>query len=309
MFKFANNVDFNKISNTGARGLILLALLSVKPRSLKELRNAFIDCGVMNNNNSDDIIRIDINTLRHAGCEISRNYKEGKYYFNLDKNQFAIELNKEDVECLKKVYNRAKKDLDIIKLLEFDDFFIKIANQIIDEEIKEQILGISELKHYNKELLREIYFACGKNYQLMLSYMRISSNTIVYKNITAQKIVIQNNKIYLYGYDNDIKKSTVLNFKRIKGVFARVFGCKEKETNIINIKFYLKDDFIDSLNENEIIIETIGDTYLIEANYYNEFYAMQRILSFGKNCKVLEPEDFKERIITKIKEMRDVYDD
>lgn len=309
MFKFANNVDLNKISNTGVRGLVLLGLLSVKPRTLDELKRAFVDCGIMSEKNSKDTIRIDINTLQYAGCVITKGTKKNGYKYTLKEHPYVVEFDEEEINFLKRSYNKAKKDLDIIKLLHFDDFFTKLANFVQNEKIREQILGISEFKHYDKDLLRDVYFACGKNYQLNLEYVRPSTNLKVYKNITAQKLVVQNNKVYLYGFDNDIKKSTVLNFKRIKRILARTFGAKEKETNIIKIKFYLKDDFINALDENEMIIETIGDTYVVEANYYNEFYATQRILSFGKNCKVIEPQDFKERIISKIKEMRDVYGD
>ena len=35
---------------------------------------------------------------------------------------------------------------------------------------------------------------------------------------------------------------------------------------------------------------------------------MQRVLSFGKNCTVLEPDKFKAKLIEKIKEMRNIYD-
>lgn len=309
MFKFAKDVNLNKISNTGVRGIVLLALLTTKPRSLEELKKAYIDCGIMSESSSKDIIRIDLNTLKHAGCKISRCTKGTKYKYILEEHPYIIEFDENEIEFLKRIYNKAKKEAKILKLLDYDEFFTKLANYVQDENIKEQILGISELKHYNKELIRDIYFACNKKYNLKLAYERPTSKTIVIKNIVAQKLVVQNNKIYLYGYDNDIKKSTVLNFKRIKEIILRAFDGNEKETNLIKIKFYLKDDFIDVLDENEIIIETIGDTYIIEGVYYNEFYATQRILSFGKNCKVIEPDDFKKHIISKIKEMRGIYGD
>lgn len=309
MFKFANDVDLNKISLTGVRGIVLLGLLSLKPRTFKELKKAFIDYQLMNESNSDDILRLDIKTLRHAGCEIINTSKKGGNYYVLKKHPFGLELDEKEIKNIKRIYNKTKSELDILKLLDFDDFLIKLANFVQDEEAKEQVLGISELRHYDKQLLRDIYFDCEQKYQIKLLYNRPSTNLKVYKNIYAQKLVYQNNKIYLYGYDVDIKKFTILNFKRIKEVIARTFGKGEKETNLIKVRFYLRNDFIDSLDDNEVIVETIGDTYLVEAIYYNEFLATQRILSFGINCKVIEPEDFKDRIISKIKEMKEVYGD
>ena len=47
--------------------------------------------------------------------------------------------------------------------------------------------------------------------------------------------------------------------------------------------------------------------YLIEGVYLTEFSMAQRILSFGANCILLEPQELKAKIVDKIKEMRKNY--
>ena len=69
----------------------------------------------------------------------------------------------------------------------------------------------------------------------------------------------------------------------------------------------LKNSGKEVLEENEQIIETTDDGIIVEGKYYNDFIAAQRILSFGANCIVYEPEDFKQDIIQKLKSMRRVY--
>ena len=61
--------------------------------------------------------------------------------------------------------------------------------------------------------------------------------------------------------------------------------------------------------ENEVILENRDDGYIIEGRYYNDFLAAQRILSFGANCTVLEPQEFREKIIQKLINMRNVYNE
>ena len=60
--------------------------------------------------------------------------------------------------------------------------------------------------------------------------------------------------------------------------------------------------------ENENIVESNSDcSSIIEGNYHNEFIAIQRILSFGSACTVLEPKDIKQKVINKLLSMREVY--
>ena len=65
-------MDINQVSLTGVRGIVLLALLIDAPRSLQEIRQAYLNLKIMEPEHSDDIIRIDINTLKASGCDITR---------------------------------------------------------------------------------------------------------------------------------------------------------------------------------------------------------------------------------------------
>ena len=60
-------------------------------------------------------------------------------------------------------------------------------------------------------------------------------------------------------------------------------------------------------NPNHPLADENG--YIIEGEYHNDFIAIQRILSFGADCTVLEPENFKKKIIEKLKSIRREYND
>jgi predicted DNA-binding transcriptional regulator YafY len=77
----------------------------------------------------------------------------------------------------------------------------------------------------------------------------------------------------------------------------------------VTIRFKLKEFDLSGIMDNETIISgSLSEGFIIEGKYHNEFIAMQRILSFGDNCIVISPENFKENIIDSLKKMRALYD-
>ena len=161
--------------------------------------------------------------------------------------------------------------------------------------------------NYNIDFVKELLEDCEEKRVLTLIYKNPTAKEESQKDISAQKLVLQNDNIHLYGYDFDKKRSIVLNIKRIKSIITRYTGLGKIEAEIITVKFLLKNSGKEVLEENEQIIETTDDGIIVEGKYYNDFIAAQRILSFGANCIVYEPEDFKQDIIQKLKSMRRVY--
>ncbi len=102
MFKIADKTELNQISLTGVRGIVLAGLLIMQPRSLEEIRKAFIELNIMENENSDDILRIDLNTLKIMGCEISRASAKTGFKYVLGKHPFAFKIDDEEIVLLKK---------------------------------------------------------------------------------------------------------------------------------------------------------------------------------------------------------------
>ena len=62
-----------------------------------------------------------------------------------------------------------------------------------------------------------------------------------------------------------------------------------------------------AFSDNEKLLEIEGSDLIIEATAPNEFIMMQNVLNFGRRCIVLEPLDFREKIMEKIKSIRGVY--
>ena len=309
MVKTAEKTDLNQISLTGVRSLMLLWLLIEEPRTLDEIREEFIRLKIMEPDHSNDIIRIDLNTLRAMGCDITYATSKNNHQYILRKHPFSLNITPEEVALLKKVYKKVKDVSNLSILIKYDELFRKLASHVTDNEVKEQLYGLSVLKNFEIEFINKLLDDCRENRIIKLVYYNPGTKEETNKEICAQKLVFQNDKIYLWGYDLGRKEAVTLNVKRIKSIFSRVLGSGGIEVKQFCVKFFLKNFGVNELEDNETILETCNDGFVIEGRYHNEFIAIQRLLSFGSNCIVEEPQEFREKIIQKLKEIRKNYND
>ena len=306
MFKPSGKTELNQISLTGIRALVFMGLLIKGPHSFDEIKKTFIDLKIMEESHSDDIVRIDLNTIKLMGCEIDRCSAKTNFKYVLKKHPFAFRIPEEELVIVKKVYNMVKQNSDLKTLLEYHELFERIAKYICDEETKEAILGISVLRYYNIQDVMDLIIDCQNNTTLDLLYQKPNSS-VTRRRVVAQEIACKNDKLYLYGYDLDKKDSIVLNILRIESIISKRFETRQIDKKLTNVRFILKDFDIKELEGNEIIVNNDNNVCTVEGAYHNSFLAVQRILSFGHKCTVLEPLEIKKDVIKKIKEMREVY--
>ncbi|MBR6127128.1 WYL domain-containing protein [bacterium] len=309
MITAEEKTDFCQISLTGMRGLTMLGLLIEAPRSLEEIRNKFLEMKLIDPDNSDDIIRIDMNTLRTMGCEISRSSGKTNYKYVLKKHPFGLEITSEQVNILKRAYKNLKEGASVDLLLKYDLLFSKIAEFVFDEEIKEQLLGVSALKHIDKEKLKELIKDCRHQNTICIQYKDAGNSKTVSKNIVAQKMEFRNDKVYLMGYDIDKNEPVMLPVKRIPSIISRSKTDEEfSNYKPVEVKFFLKNFNSAGIEDCEKIIESHDDiSQIIVGQYHNEFVAIQRMLSLGSACIVLEPNDIRQKVIDKLLAMREIY--
>lgn len=307
MFKTAERTELSQVSLTGMRALVLMGLLIVKPRSLEEIREEFINLRIMEKSHSNDILRIDLNTIRIMGCEVSRACKKTNFKYVLTKHPFELKVAEEEIETLKNVYNFATQKADLRTIMEYDELLKKIAFHICDDESKEALLGVSALRYYDIKMIKDLIVDCKHNTTLDLMYKKPTNMNDVRKIVVAQELVYKNDKIYLYGYDLNKQESIVLHLRRITAIRARKLEKQNIESNQFKIRFVVKNILPEELEGNEDIVNSSVDGYVVEGAYHNEFLATQRVLSLGSRCVVLEPVEFKNSVINKIKEMRKNY--
>lgn len=309
MINAEEKTDFCQISLTGMRGLTMLGLLIEAPRSLEEIREKFIEMKLIDPDNSNDIIRIDMNTLRAMGCEISRSSGRTNYKYVLKKHPFGLEITSEQVNLLKKAYKSIKDGASVSLLYQYDLLFSKIAEFVFDEDVKERLLGISVLKSLDKAQLEELLNDCKMQNLLCIEYKDAGNSKVISRKIIAQKMEFRSDKIYLLGFDSEKQISVMLPVKRIISITDRIKNDEDlTKLKPVEVKFFLKNFNSAGIEDCEKIIESHDDiSQIIVGKYHNEFMAIQRILSLGSDCIVLEPSYIKQKVIDKLLSMRDIY--
>ncbi len=307
MIKVAEKNELTQVSLTGIRSIVLLGLLIIAPRSLEEIRKIFLQYNIIDESSSNDILRIDINTLKYMGCEISRASAKTDFKYVLGNHPFSLNVTLEEIKLIKRFYKIVKKTADIPKLLVYDDFFKKIA-KFISNENKEAFLGISVLKHFDIKLIKSLLRDCDEKALLTLDYISPDNQFVLTKKIAAKSLEFRNDRIYLHGFDIEKNKWIILNLKRIQSIWGKNKNNGDYIENKICTRFMLKSIYNNTLEDNEKVIDKIGNNCIVEGVYFNKFLCIQRMLSFGANCTVLEPLEIKNKIIELLQEMRKIYE-
>jgi len=308
MFKFDETCNPRQISLTGARAIVILALLNTKPCSFDEIKEFLILSNIVTREYSVDTIRIDLNTLKYIGCEISKATKKTNNKYVLLSHPFQLTLSEDEVETLTKIYRNIYKNLSIERLLEYDALFEKLANSVKDENSKNLLRGISILKGLNKDLIKEFTIAAYKKARLTIEYSIGSSTRTTDYDITVEKLDFRSNKLYVYCFNHSINKRTFLKFSRVRKILARSLRSDAVGSEDIIVEFRLKNYINHALEETETIVNIEGDDAIIRGSYYTEFIAVQRMLFLASDCVVLSPSGIKEGLIKKLQSMRALYD-
>jgi len=309
LFKAINVSESKKVTFTGLRAIVIIGLLSIMPRTFEEIKKELISHNVISEKSSDDIIKIDINTIKAIGCEISKISTVSGNKYVLEKHPFSLYITLDEIRVLKKAYNIIKQSNNLELLLNYHDLFNRIAEKIYDNDAKEALLGISVLRRFDTSMIKDLIMDCKQKRTIKFVYNTPIIQKESIKEGIAQKIYFQNDKIYLSL--NDFDKETIIsyNVKRLKSILSRAFTKGKSLEDKYKVLYYLKNCVVEELLENEKIIEYNENGFLVEAFYQNDFWAAQRVLNFGSRCTVIEPKEFRSKIIYKLKRAREYYED
>ena len=301
--------DKNKqISLTGSRAMVLLIALIEGPKNFDEIKEFMLGCGVVNREYSIDTIRIDLNTLKAIGCEITKATKTNNHKYKLLDHPFYLRLSQNELNVLKSAYAIVASYASPETLLEYHKLFNKLAEQEKDEKIKEELYGISILKGENIELIEELVSDETKKNVVKILYSKGSTKENIEYDVTVEKLGIRSGRLYLYCYNHTLNSRSFLNVSRIESVLTKMFDRTSNVGFDSIVHFKLKNYQSHELEENEYIIEEDEDSALIEGRYYNDFIAIQRMLFLASDCTVLAPDDIRTTVINKLKGMRALYE-
>lgn len=300
--------DLRQISMTGARAVVMLMSLIEGPKDAEEIKQFVINSGVVKKDYSVDTLRIDMNTLKMNGCEISKAVKNTGNKYILHKHPFNLDLTFREINTLKKVYDKLIKTATPRLFLEYHVILDKIAEHVDDEEKRETIKGISVLKSENLDMVKQLVSDEKVHNKVKIEYVPASSKEPVVYDVSIEKLGVRSGKLYVYCLNHTLNTRSFLNVSRIRAVVSKIFDKNSDVGYDVAVKFKLYNHEDYELEDNEILMENCGDYLLLEGRYYNSFIALQRMLSFSSDCIILEPENIRLRVINDLKEMRALYE-
>ncbi|MBQ8887471.1 MAG: WYL domain-containing protein [Candidatus Gastranaerophilales bacterium] len=297
------------ISLTGYRILIILKALMEKSRTIDELVQIIEKNKIINKVTSKDTIRIDLNTLKRAGCKISRPSKANNYKYELLSHPFTFKLSDKELRVLLRLRDKLTQEMEWQDVLIFNELYSKIASVTFNEELINEIENTKPLINVDVNILEEFSspLIIGKKVQIIYNSPKFGKEEL---DIVPQKVSFENGKLYLWCYSYKYKMNSLLNIERIVKInFVDISKTIETKASY-DVTYSIVGNALKTFEPKEFeeIIEKTKDSIKVLAHVENEFYFVQRLLLFGKDFKIISPDFFKEKLINKIKLMQKGYE-
>lgn len=269
-----------KVSSTD-KLLYLLNLLIDDDYTKAQIIEKFSENGV---NIQRSLITNYIERFHKCGIDIKSkvNEKREKVYY-YEKKETDLFFTKEEMQAIsdakkilisQKNYDRIRKTMRL---------FYKLSRYIKDEDDKLKFIDFGYYSTINWNLLRRLEWHCKNKDVVSLDYiLPTGGNKIITMRADSIKTSTWSNRIHLHGLLCDRKYFMHLPIDRIymvKEVIKEKESFSDIQNNLIykvSKKIYEKS-FVD---DKEQIIETNKDVVTIKRPIDDEFYIIQRLLSF-----------------------------
>lgn len=306
-FMETNVITHNLMSFSGFKSLLIFSMLTQSPKSYSDIKTALENNEYLRETISVDAIRIYINSLKVAGCNV-KTIKEGrntKYY--IDSNPFELKISDEQVESMVKVVKAISKSIEISDFLALYQFFDKLSPYIKNEDLKMKLKYVSPVGNIKPDLIYNLMKYADKKTKISILYFsKISGLEKIY--IIPDKLYIKNGKMYVSGYSekyNNYASFLVSDIREITSVFL---NSSKIDNSIYIVQYeYFKNDNEFKPQNNETILNETNEKLVVEISSPDKFMITQRILSLTNKCRVISPKEYKQEMIKCLKQMKENY--
>jgi len=310
---FSGNTD--NISLTGYRIVSMFKMLLQSPCGEEAINKNFINDPYVNRNLSEDTICIYINTLRSIGCNISRPSKTNGYKYVLNSHPFKLPLDDDEIGALEEIRRNISSYNDWKLIINIDMLFKTIFEKfdLSDKKTKKLLNGYRSFNIDSEEQLNFINLLekyCSEKRTVTLKYESPSSGESTIE-VILDNLSFENGNLYLWCYNLKLEEIQYLRVDRIKEINTVSIKKSKYEAKVIKAKYKITgmSASIFMPEEHEKIIFKNDSEIIVENEAPNKFRLVQKILSFGNECTVLEPTELKDEVIFKLKSIVNVYDE
>ena len=310
MNKIKSETVTSKISITAYRAIKLLEMLLSSPCSSEDIIREFAQDKITNRSATKDSLRITLNSLKAVGCVIKRPSSKTNYRYILEKHPFKINFSKEHLQILNKIRKNVLEQKDWKTVLKINNFYDKISEITEYGELSDLLKYKKAFAKIKPEIISAIESEKIIHKEVIINYASTSKKTNKI-NIIPDKIFCDAGKLYIwawyfkrnsYSYFNVEKIVSILDIKDTSYKIP-----KEQYSATYEVKGESLKDFI--CEPEEKILTKDDNKIVISYNVVNEFKFFQRLLSFGRDFNLLEPQNAKEELLNKISLILERYED
>lgn len=289
--------------------LKILQLLIKHPCNYKQINEAFLADFYLQKKVSDDMICMYINTLREIGCDISRPSRSNDFCYVLSSHPFALKISSKESKTIEAILKSLVKSDDWRLLMEVCAFFTVLKEYCSVGSDLSFFRVLSPFLKIDSELLKQLSSYCEKEKSVVLEYSSPNSGT---KEIALvlQRISLENSKLYVWGYNENLQECQYLRVDRIKKIKVISLAKSEKvHVDLMTVVYKLSNQNLPEFVPDEMqkILKVENGDIFIEEKIINKFAFMQKILYYAQDCVVLEPAQFRAEVILAINEVLKNY--
>lgn len=313
MLDFAQNKDgkvgYGKILFSAYKSLILFKLLSEAPCTKSDIKAVLKNIPFINPKISDSTLRVYINSLKSVGFVIDKRltgkkWREYEYY--ISQTPFKPVLSKNMINKLIDLYNICTYNMSFDKLLRIDLFYRRLAEYLGNENFLLRYEENSKLNKFNNKLLKDLNECCLNNDVVTVMYKSPHSG-VKPISIVAYEIILRNYKLYLRGFGKEYNEEAIFLIDRINNIVKIEPYDGSDVAKALPDMIYELYDFDEPVDDDETVIETTEQYRKIKRIVKNKLLTFQRILQFGSSCKIIEPEIYRNEMISILKSIKEVY--
>lgn len=261
--------------------------------------------------------------LEDAGYKFnSKPGKKGGYELVTRGYLPLMAFEKEDAETLKQLYSIVSKDDSLLNKELYANLLERmIAGNVLEGDDFYRVYDSVTL-NCDRKILEEVYqvlqFAISHKLYVEMIYEKTNGEISTFK-AQPYYLVTYRNAWYLNavmnGEPRTYKINRIKNVKLLKETFTRKKKYKFKEDSFdlkeihVELMVYNRNDIMEyKYSDNQKIGRVGKDMFHFEADM-KEYSAYALIKNLGKDCKVLQPEYLRDRLIEEAEEIIKKYKD
>lgn len=286
--------------NISAYRVLFLLLMLVRFRSLNaaELnRHLSENPGVGRAYNSETLTKY-INTLREVGCEIPRSTSRNDYSYDLKKTPFPLRIDAVERHVAQKLLALLASQPDEALFSDFQGFLKQLSwysdSACLADDNAVALLPLPALSRRAQQM-REYRSYCQAAFTLDITYH--ADGQELRMQMEPHAVVTREQRLLLLGLDCQSQQSKSLDVDQITEV-RQLPSKNRRPSSYTNITFALYGRLSKGyrLYPDEKMVYQSDKEIHIKARVRETSGLMARLLKYGAQCQILQPESMRDTI-------------